>query len=710
MSDGENKPADKNPPETGTVTGLDEDSYLELIEAMNEGYVLLDESDVILSVNGNICDLLGYTRDEMIGSNLSQYIDFKNPDLVRIIPSGDRSRGMKRHEVTWIHKGGTSVHTILSVNPIIDSNGNYRGCRLFATDISSQREVENALKKAESRYRELFNNVMEGVALVDKNENVVFCNAAFARILELESENDAIGINVKDFVPDDQKEKFQIQVENRRHDISSRYDLEIITSKNNRRVLQLSVSPRFKRGTYAGAFGTVIDVTDRKSLMPKSDETDGETIRLIEEKTFELSETNRRLRKSIFDLYSIFELSRNFIALLEYESLLEAFIQASIGRLGAKIAALYLPRKPGQEYFQIARIKGSQSSPVKEIRIDPKHSFGKYISALNRPVQVEYIKEKFRVAGELDFLESFPRGLIIPLVFQTKLRGVLILGAREPDQDYLDSDIEFLSILANQTAVSIENARLYESEKEALRKLQKTQELLVKSEKAAALGELSAKVAHEINNPLGIIKNYLCLISRQTSDNPPSEEYLDIVRQEIERIAYIVRQLLDFHRPTIVRFSPTEPGKILQEILALMKDQFEQANIIVELNIENSVPIIKAWPEGLKQVFMNLLGNARDAIKNDGMIYIDIASDNQTVSLVFQDSGPGIAPDDIPQIFKSFFTTKSDQGGTGLGLSICKRIIENHAGSISYENNDKGGCFRIELPIEQKSDTYDWQI
>ncbi len=431
---------------------------------------------------------------------------------------------------------------------------------------------------------------------------------------------------------------------------------------------------------------------------------------LIKERTLDLSETNRQLRKTIFDLYNIFELSRNFNALLDYQSLLDSFILAAMGRLGASRAALYLPRKIGEKHFHLARAKGTSPFPESEIEIDPEGPFGRYITALNRPVMVNDVRDKFAAEEDLRFIEYFPHGLVIPLVFQTKLRGVLIISGRGAGVMYPDSDIEFLSILANQTAVSIENARLYESEKEALNKLQQAQEKLVQSEKSAALGELSAKVAHEINNPLGIIKNYLFLATKHFEEPEKAEQYMGIVRQEIDRIAAIVRQLLDFHRPVIIRFAQVEPQKIIREILGMMKYQMDDSRVTVDLQVDDNVPVIKAWPEGLKQVLMNLLVNAREAMSEGGHIKIAVTSIGKRVSISIQDSGPGIPEDNIPHIFDSFFTTKGEKGGTGLGLSVCKRIIKNHRGSISYKNTETGGCFIIELPVEQKDAEYDWRI
>jgi len=449
--------------------------------------------------------------------------------------------------------------------------------------------------------------------------------------------------------------------------------------------------------------------TRRGSRRPKADSV--RSLRAqVDNKIIELTESNRRLRRKIFDLYTIFELSRNFNAVLNYETLLDSFVLTSMGQMGAAKAALYLPREWGKKEFHLVRVKGSAPFPKEEIFIDPDGQFGRYIAALNRPVLTDEVAHNFSSSEDIGFADFFPSGLVVPLIFQTKLRGILILSVKASGHSFQDDDIEFLSILANQTAVSIENARLYESEMDALNKLQDAQTLLLQSERLAALGEISAKVAHEVNNPLGIVKNYLLLVKRNLSDSTKATDYLDIVSQEIDRIGMIVKQLLDLHRPQIIRFVLTDITRIIAEVSAIMTRQLEDANVKLIFSPPKNIPEIMAWPDGLKQVFINLFLNARDAIKDGGKIEIVISHKSDTISIIVKDSGPGISDTDLPHIFEPFYTTKESLGVTGLGLSVCHGIIKNHNGSIVYCKNEQGGYFEIKLPVVQKDVEYEKRI
>jgi len=814
-----------------------------VVETIGALVVVLDTEGKIVLFNRACEQITGYLFDEVKYKCLWDFLLL--PEEVESVKSifDELQSGMfpNQYENYWIGKDRSRHYITWSNTVLLDDFGDVKYLIGTGIEITERKIAEEALSVSESRYRELFTAVMEGIGIVDENEIIQFCNPAFADIFEAESCDDLVGRSLLDFIPDNQKEVLSSQAERRRQHISSRYEINIRTASGNIRPVSVSASPRFdSSGRYIGTFGTVIDLTEQRqaeenlkesiqsfrtlaenlpglvyrvlckesdrivffndlvesltgysedefpgkdltsfeSLIEDQDrpavvsevrqaisekrpfeiryrflhknkglrhfiergrpvfdidgnlqsidgvifdithhreveesikEAHAELERQYKERTRELEEANLR-KKAMFDLYNIFELSRNFNAMLDYQSLLDSFILAALGRSGATRAALFLPQKPGQNDFHLVKSGGGFSLPDKQIAINRDSSFGLYIANLNRPVKITEVKDKFEISKDLSFIEYFPNGLVIPLVFQTKLRGILVLSEKESKQLYDSDDVEFLSILASQTAVSIENARLYESEKEALDKLRKTQGLLLQSERSAALGELSAKIAHEINNPLGIIKNYLSLVSHNIQDADKSMKYTKIIRQEIDRITLIVKQLLNFHRPAAISLEKINPEKLIAETLSLMERQFTHAGVTVTCRANESIPDIVAWPDGLKQVFINLLVNSMDAMQNGGEIIIDLNKTEHTVIFSFEDSGPGIEAEHIPHIFDPYYTTKSASGGSGLGLSVCHNIIKNHNGSINYTNTERGGCFIVELPIDRLEKKYDWQI
>ncbi|KAA3637795.1 MAG: GHKL domain-containing protein [Calditrichaeota bacterium] len=426
----------------------------------------------------------------------------------------------------------------------------------------------------------------------------------------------------------------------------------------------------------------------------------------LEQQIQMLTESNRQHKRKIFDLYTIFEISRNFNALLDYQQLLDTFIFTSLAQVGAMKAAFYLLENDDHSKLVLTKHKGSGEFPSKRYKFKRGSQLLDNLTKMNRPTLID--RDILSVANktELKILKEFENGLLVPLLYQTELSGIFIVSNKHTVRTFTSDDIEFMSILGNQISVAIENTRLYEAEKKSSMQLRETQEQLVHSERLAALGEMSAKVAHEINNPLGIIKNYLQLTKNRLKDENTSE-YLSIVNEEIDRIAKIVAELLDFHRPKGYNFQTVSITELADSVISLMTYQFKKKKIVIERNYQKNIPDVEISPEGIKQVFLNLIINAYDAVSDYGILRLSIKSDKEKIMMQFCDSGPGIPPELVPRVFEPFFTTKDPDKGTGLGLSVCYGIIKKHNGSITYKNKELGGCFEIKLPIKHKATLYE---
>jgi signal transduction histidine kinase len=416
----------------------------------------------------------------------------------------------------------------------------------------------------------------------------------------------------------------------------------------------------------------------------------------------ELTDLNRIHKRKIFDLYTIFEISRNFNAVLDYYMLLDTFLLTSLAQVGASRAAVFHRGSSESNKLYIVRKRGSGKFPDESIGFTDDSSLAGFLARLNRPVTVSEAFTNRPSADEKKILGIFKDGLVVPLIYQSRLSGVLLVADKMSNRDFSMDDIEFMSILASQISVAIENARLYESEKSTAQQLRAAQQQLVNSERLAALGEMSAKVAHEINNPLGIIKNYILLLKRSLDSNQQANNYADIVGQEIDRIARIVRELLDFHRPGGIHFEKVQVADVVHNVLQLMERQLEKNGIRVRRDFDKTLPAIDGAAENLKQVFLNILINACDAMPSGGTLQANLRRDNNHVIATFIDSGPGIAAEVVPHIFEPFFTTKEQGKGTGLGLSVCYGIVRKHNGTITFTNMHPGSCFEIRVPIEQK--------
>jgi signal transduction histidine kinase len=234
------------------------------------------------------------------------------------------------------------------------------------------------------------------------------------------------------------------------------------------------------------------------------------------------------------------------------------------------------------------------------------------------------------------------------------------------------------------------------------RKLQETHLQLVSSEKMASLGKLAAGIAHEINNPLGGILIYSSLLMEDLPEEDPKRQDLARVVQEAGRCKEIVRSLLEFARQTEPKMEPVDINRAITDDLFFLENQALFHNIRIVKNLDPSLPLATGNAGQLKQVFMNIIINAAEAIHGNGELTIATypASDRNAILMEFTDTGEGIREENLSRIFEPFFTTKDVGKGTGLGLATSYGIIEDHGGKIFVKSKvEEGTTFTIELPI-----------
>ncbi len=425
----------------------------------------------------------------------------------------------------------------------------------------------------------------------------------------------------------------------------------------------------------------------------------------VEAKITQLTEANRAHRRKIFDLYTIFEISRHLNAMLETEALLDSILLTAIGQMGVNGAAIAIRKNPDEEKLHFVKAKGIATGLWQGVTCDFDGILCQFLLRSNQAITVKDLEEKIgHQTGEIEKLNLIEAKLVIPLSVKNRLEGILILTGKISGVPFAENDIEFLSILANQLAVTVENARLYELEKNTNVQLRETQNQLIRLEKLAALGELSATIAHEVNNPLGIIKNYLALISQQLAQEDPNYPFYQVIKEEVDRIAKIVRQLLDFYRPKAEEVGPVDLSQVLDETVVLLEKQLQSSNIEVVRQLPRSLPKVEASSGQLKQVFLNLLMNAREVMPLGGRLEVTARSENGYVEAEVADTGEGIPVENLEKIFEPFFTTRKDKGGTGLGLSVCVGIVNKHGGTIQAKNKSpRGAAFVVRLPVREKT-------
>ncbi len=251
-----------------------------------------------------------------------------------------------------------------------------------------------------------------------------------------------------------------------------------------------------------------------------------------------------------------------------------------------------------------------------------------------------------------------------------------------------------------EVQLQILNEELEQRVKDRTRELIETQHQYLHAEKLAAIGKLSASIAHEVNSPLQSILTVLKSVSRQTILEEMDLKLIEMAIGEGDRIKGLIRSLQDFYRPSPRKKSLLDINSTLDLLLLLQKSELKSKGILVELDYDDRLPIISAIPDQIKQVFLNLLTNAKEACLQGGVITVRTRQQGDEVAVVIKDTGVGIKPEQMDQIFRPFYTTKSAVKGTGLGLSVSYGIVKNHGGEILVRSKPgEGATFTVLLPI-----------
>jgi len=322
----------------------------------------------------------------------------------------------------------------------------------------------------------------------------------------------------------------------------------------------------------------------------------------------------------------------------------------------------------------------------------------------------------------------------VPLLIGNRFIGMITLDKHQPDF-YTQTHARTASAYAAQAAIAIENARLYRAEREQYRLLQQSQAQLIQVEKMAALGRLVASIAHEVNNPIQAVQNCLALIREELSERQELDRiyfYVDTAKNELERIATIVQRMREFYQPVqqypamtadfppdltsidefyrlpLEELQAIEIHEVLESVFQLANKQLQHSLIKVERLWAKDLPAIRGSTNHLKQVFLNMILNAIDAMHGQGGGLLSVRTqagqvrlqDEQpqaAICVLFSDTGAGIPPEILSRIFEPLFTTK--EGGSGFGLFTSYKIIEAMEGQINVESETgRGTTFTILLP------------
>ena len=616
--------------------------------------------------------------------------------------------------------------------------------KAHATDAKELRDTKDFLDN-------IIENSLDSIVITDEMGYISRVNRFFLELTGY-TEKEVLGRHISSFSPmqeglyksttgevvtigkeyfDDIKANYTSLVENGRISL-----WETLMIRKDRKVIPVEENVVYLfdiKNNIIGAVGFIRDITKRKK-------TEMEILKMrdsLRNKVIELSIINdisevllstRELREILHIIlvgatsFHGLGFNRAFLFLMDE---MEQVLNGTIATGSINISEAYKPwTKPGDEKHSLKEILKTEQGKlseqdnkindlVKSIRIslaDKRSLFAQSVflqksyNLINATPASHVDREFIKKTG----CNSFA---LVPLVARGKTLGVLVADNFVTKKPISDEDVERLRAFANHASLAIENSHLYRSIEEkveelsrAYHELQKNRDKLVRYERLSTVGEMAAKIAHDIRNPLTAVGGFARRLLKKDLDPTSNRKYLEIIVKEIERMEEILSDILSFTAPSEPELTHVNINEIINSTVEIFSIEAEQRDISIIKKLDPKIPEMLIDENQIRRVLANIIKNGVEAIPGRGTITVTSRVDNGMIVIEIHDTGVGIPEEDINRLFEPFFTTKSN--GSGLGLTLSSQIIENHGGEIEIkEKKPSGTIFIIKLPVKTPSDT-----
>jgi PAS domain S-box-containing protein len=636
--------------------------WLDTFDSIDDLILVHSPDGQILSVNRALAARLSIEATMLVGRAVREVLRQGNTPWSRC-PYCEGAAG--KDEAVDASFGG---YFLVTDSAFHDSNGGRLGTIHVLTDVTVRRQAEN-------KYRTLFEKVQEGVFIATPEGQFLDFNDAFMRILGYENHDELLrgDVYANFYVNPADRERRQRLL----NDYGEVVDFEFQFRRRDgeiRTAHESSFATRDETGAVVAYQGFLLDITEQKQA-----EWD-----------------IRRRNRALLALNAIGEL-------LSQSSALEDGLTAALLKVtelfSADVASVYFLEEGSVALRQAAAVGYRTEWPGQTEVVPLPTSLIEQIRQAHATVLAGALPGLPEAIRALHRQEGVEASQVVVLWAKDRIIGVLLVGCRDK-RVFSTADLNLLFAVGNQIATTIDKSLLLEKTREAYDSLRQAQEQLLQSEKMAAVGQLISGVAHELNNPLTAILGYSQLLKSEDCVQPRGVDYLEKLYKQAQRTHHIVQNLLSFARQHKPQRTPVQLNQILAETLALREYDMKLNNIVVHREFDPNMPATPGDFHQLEQVFLNILNNAVDAIRDKGgpgELWIRTEVVGERLQVEFTDNGPGVT--NSHRIFDPFYTTKPVGKGTGLGLSICYGIVKEHGGDIHVRNSPPhGATFVITLP------------
>jgi signal transduction histidine kinase len=436
--------------------------------------------------------------------------------------------------------------------------------------------------------------------------------------------------------------------------------------------------------------------------------------KLIEEKYEEVNRLNLELNYKIKQLLAIHETGKAILSVLNLEQLLTVIMKILSNVCQIHRAIIMLVNENGAvlEYIHGTGFEGKVPEAVTNYKVSLDR-LSNILARVTNTGRSEYVPEvknsSLRKENIMLTLSKPTSAYVVPLITRSKVIGVIATDAVD-GKGVSKETRETLEVFAPQIAIAIENARLYRKLQEQMKELKQSHALLSRSQKFSFLGNLAARLAHEIKNPMTAIGTFIQMMPQKYHDEEFRENFHNIAMEETHRINNLITELLDLVKKRESNFELNNLHDLIDKMILLISPQSNAKKIEVSRRFDPNIGQVWMDSEKMKEVVLNLLSNAAEFTPEGGKIeFVTTHSIEKgkpaTICIEIKDNGPGIPQSMIDNVFDPYFTTKhrsSMHNGTGLGLFIAYQNMQDHNGNIEVKSKvNEGSVFTLTLPVDK---------
>ena len=732
-----------------------EKRYKNIFERVQHGIFISTKAGRFLDCNPAVLEMLGYpSKEEFLKIDIAEDL-YVNPEDRRTFQGlVERNGFVKDFEVAFKRKDGRKITILLTAHPILSEEGEIIGYQGLNIDVTERKEMERTIQEAARKFQKISEMGEEGIIVINEGNRIIFTNS-MAKELTGYSKEKLLGMKFTDLLNPRDK-KFLAEMHDQVGlDESKRVctEMDVITADGRTKEAEVCITIARPEVGGMNTYVYLRDITERKRFerdLKASEEKYRNLFERVRHGLFISSKEGRFLdcNQALLDILG-YEDKKEF---LEIDIARDLYINPKDRRRFQKL----IEREGFVKDFEVDfKKKNGETITILLTAHVLKGPDGEVIGyeGLNIDIsQRKKMERELREANEFltNLIESSVDSIIVTdmkgdiLIFNTGAERILgyqseeVIGKmnvreiyapgvaqevmqkmRSPDYggmgklnslrmvhrnkwgEWIDGDLS-ASMIYDDQGNEIGSIGVFKDLRERLKmeeKLREAQQQLMQSEKLAAMGRLTSQVAHEVNNPIYGIMNTLELLKTEIPSDSKRRKILEMSLSETQRLSEMLRNMLSFSKPEEEVRRPIDVNELLEGIALFMDKQMREANIDVETRFEREIPKVMGSTNQLRQVLLNIMRNAKEAMPQGGIVSLETVREDERVIINIKDTGIGIPEEIRDKIFEAFFTTKHEVKGVGLGLSVCYGIIKDHGGEIRVETEEgRGSTFSIILP------------